>query len=407
MDDPRSAAVRTLVTVHQKRTTAKAVWNGPRPAAETALVLGVLRRRATLDAIAQVHSTRKVRLLKPDTLAALRVGLFEMLYHDDAPDHAIVHAAVESAKRARRLGDVGFLNAMLRTVRRESDKQQTDGDVRRTLPRETFCHVFKRVVFPDPNQKPAAFLAARCSTASWIAARRLEELGLERALRCLDLQAATPPLLVRRDPRAPVAPLANGESLDDALAGGASVQDAVASQVALFLDPAPDARLLDFCAAPGGKATHLAQLAPQGEVTAWDIAPERLEKVAENAQRLGLTNLRCGEASGEYDGVLVDAPCSNTGVLARRPEARWRVKERHLKGMAERQLKILKTAAAFVRPGGTVVYSTCSLEPEENLGVVEAFLALRDGFALEEARTAYPDEARGDGGFMARLRAPG
>jgi len=101
--------------------------------------------------------------------------------------------------------------------------------------------------------------------------------------------------------------------------------------------------------------------------------------------------------------VLADAPCSNTGVLARRPEARWRVKERHLKGMAERQLKILKDAAAFVRPGGVLVYSTCSLEPEENDGVVEAFLERAEGFVLDDARTLYPDEAAGDGGFMARL----
>jgi len=210
-----------------------------------------------------------------------------------------------------------------------------------------------------------------------------------------------------RDPRAPVSALEEGETLEDALAAGAVVQDAVASQVAPCLDPGPDARLLDYCAAPGGKATHLAQLAPRGEVTAWAADAERLGRVAENAARLGLANLVCAEPSGTYDGVLVDAPCSNTGVLARRPEARWRVKERHLKGMAERQLRILKDAAAFAGPGAVVVYSTCSLEPEENLGVVEAFLAVRAGFALEEARTVYPDEAGGDGGFMARLRAPG
>jgi 16S rRNA (cytosine967-C5)-methyltransferase len=125
--------------------------------------------------------------------------------------------------------------------------------------------------------------------------------------------------------------------------------------------------------------------------------------VAENAARLGLANLSCGEPEGEYDAVLVDAPCSNTGVLARRPEARWRVKERHLSNLVERQRKILKTAAAHVRPGGLLVYSTCSLEPDENGDVARSL----EGFELERERTCYPDEAAGDGGYMARLRAPG
>jgi 16S rRNA (cytosine967-C5)-methyltransferase len=187
-------------------------------------------------------------------------------------------------------------------------------------------------------------------------------------------------------------------------------QDAVASRVAPFLGPAPGARVLDYCAAPGGKATHLAQLVgPEGHVTAWDKDPERLEKVAENAERLGLEHLRCAAPEGAYDAVLADVPCSNTGVLARRPEARWRIKERHLPGLAERQLKILKDAAAWLRPGGALVYSTCSLEADENRGVVDTFLAGHASFALEEACTVYPDEAAGDGGFLARLRlrAPG
>ena len=127
-------------------------------------------------------------------------------------------------------------------------------------------------------------------------------------------------------------------------------------------------------------------------------------KVAENAERLGLKHLHCEAPAGPYDAVLADVPCSNTGVLARRPEARWRIKERHLPGLAERQLRILKDAAAHVRPGGSLVYSTCSLEAEENRGVVDLFLAGQTGFEVEETKTVYPDQAAGDGGFMARMR---
>ena len=178
------------------------------------------------------------------------------------------------------------------------------------------------------------------------------------------------------------------------------IQDAAASQVAPFLAPERGWRVLDLCAAPGGKATHLAQLG--AEVTAWDIDPERLELVAENAARLGLENVTCGEPDGAYDAVLVDAPCSNTGVLARRPEARWRVKQRHLKNLIERQRKVLRVGAGHVRPGGVLVYSTCSLEPDENRGVVDV-LVEEGAFRLDADRTCYPDQSGGDGGYMARL----
>jgi len=423
--DVRRVAAEVLAKIERERTRARDAWEGERAAAETALVLGTLRRRGTIDAVLSAHSSRKLPLIKPDVRSALRVALFEILWLDDSPAHAVVHAAVENVKALGRFPDLGFVNALLRAIVRGFTIEARPADERRTLPRGggRFL-VFRRSVFPAGER----FLAARGSTAPWIARRRLAELGPARALACLDLQAETPRTFLRISP-------GRGREVEEALANagipfgpgprqgllalppqvrvgpvfdlvGAHVvvQDAVASQVAPFLAPAPGERLLDFCAAPGGKATHLAQLAgPTGSVRAWDIDPERLRLVEENAHRLGLANLTCGPAEGAYDGVLVDAPCSNTGVLARRPEARWRVREKHLPGLAERQLRILKDASAHVAPGGRLVYSTCSLEPEENLGVVEAFLG-RGGFGLVDARTVYPDEAGGDGGFMARLQ---
>jgi len=392
-------------------------------------VLGALRRRGTLDAVLGAHSTRKIAATKPETRAVLRVALFELLFLDDAPPHAIVHAAVGNVRELHREADAGFVNALLRAILRGRRRVEgaEPGEPRRTVPRDGSAWVFREYIFPDPEARPADFLAARGSTAPWIARRRLAELGFPRTLLCLDLQASTPRTHLRPAPghEGDVRAALDGKGLAwsegphglvtlqpavrisdvlEACGQWVVVQDAVASLVATFLAPAEGARILDCCSAPGGKATHLAQLVgPEGEVTAWDIDERRLDMVRENAARLSLENLKCAPPEGEYDAVLADVPCSNTGVLARRPEARWRVRERHLRALAERQLKIAREAALRVRPGGTLVYSTCSLEPEENLGVVHDLLRLQKGFALTEARTIYPDEGWGDGGFMARL----
>jgi len=322
--DIRHQAARTLLEVDRRHSTAKAVWDGPRPGAETALVLGVLRRRGTLDAILGAFSKRKLPLLKRPVLAVLRVAAFELLFMDDAPDHAVVHAAGDSAKAFERYKDLAFINAVLRNMLRGRKGGLS----------------FNRSVFPSEKHDPAGHLAARGSTAPWIARRRYEEHGFERALKILELQSSTPPLFLRSTIELPFEKGPGGLYIADPRIGDLFekygphivVQDAVASQVAPFLAPEPGWRVLDFCAAPGGKATHLAQLG--AHVTAHDADAVRLELVAENAERLGLTDvLTCGEPSGQYDAALVDAPCSNTGVLARRPEARWRVKERHLKGI--------------------------------------------------------------------------
>ncbi len=430
-----------LLALETRRTTVHDVWEGPRAAAETALVLGALRRRGTLDAVLAAHATRKLAALKPETRAVLRVALFEMLFLDGAPPHAIVHAAVGNVREMGREADAGFANALLRAILRGSRRVEGgggglgssdvtrpgSGEPRRVVPRPGGDVLFREYVFPDPETRPADFLAARCSTAPWIARRRLAELGFPRALRCLDLQALTPQTHLRAAPgrtddvkaalSAKGMPWTDGPHglvtlppevrISDVLEACGPlvvVQDAVASLVAPFLAPAEGARVLDCCSAPGGKATHLAQLVgPKGEVTAWDIDEKRLEMVRENAARLSLPQLRVAPPEGEYDAVLADVPCSNTGVLARRPEARWRVREKHLGALAERQLRIARDAARHVRPHGVLVYSTCSLEPEENLGVVHDLLRLEKGLALLEARTIYPDEGWGDGGFMARI----
>jgi 16S rRNA (cytosine967-C5)-methyltransferase len=175
------------------------------------------------------------------------------------------------------------------------------------------------------------------------------------------------------------------------------------------LDPQPGETVLDLCAAPGGKTTFIAQcMNNQGRVVATDNSPDRLKFIHENCARLGVT---CVEASAEFrargstfDRILIDAPCSNTGVLRRRVDVRWRLRPEEIERLAVTQLALLNRAAPALQPGGVLVYSTCSLEQEENEGVVGKFLAAQPQFKLESQRTLLPFVESVDGAFVARLQ---
>jgi 16S rRNA (cytosine967-C5)-methyltransferase len=204
------------------------------------------------------------------------------------------------------------------------------------------------------------------------------------------------------------------EELPGFRAGWFVVQDRTAMEAALLLDPQPGERVLDLCAAPGGKASHLAHLVgPEGSVVAVDRDPRRLSLLEQTRDRLSIGNLAIVIANasdpelelGElYDRVLADVPCSNTGVLAKRVEARHRVTPESIRSLAGLQLRILATACRHVRPGGAVVYSTCALQVEENREVVGRGLAADESLALEEDREILPRAGYADGGYAARLR---
>jgi 16S rRNA (cytosine967-C5)-methyltransferase len=174
------------------------------------------------------------------------------------------------------------------------------------------------------------------------------------------------------------------------------------------LDPQPGETILDLCAAPGGKTTFIAQLMNnEGRIVAHDNSPDRLKLIGENCTRLGVT---CVEATSVLDPrpstfnrILMDAPCSNTGVLRRRVDLRWRIQPQEIERLRATQLELLSQAAKCLKPGGVLVYSTCSLETEENRDVVKQFLAAQAGFRLERERELIPFAEGVDGAFIARL----
>jgi 16S rRNA (cytosine967-C5)-methyltransferase len=300
-----------------------------------------------------------------------------------------------------------------------------------------------RPVFPDPAASPADYLAAAFSLPRWLVQRWLARHAPEECyrlgfwfagpgpltLRCNPLRTSREVLLaaladaglsaepgehpqaVRLQGHAPVRELPGyGE-------GWFCVQDESAMRVASALSPRPGDHVLDLCSAPGGKSTHLAELMQdRGEVLVCDVSAERLETVKSLAGRLGLT---CIEACvldggqeeerllpGPFDATLVDVPCSNTGVLGRRPEVRWRLRPGDIQELVRVQARLLKLAAGRVREGGAVVYSTCSIEEEENGALVRAVLDALPGFTLEAEEEAIPGRPA-DGGYWARLRRMG
>ncbi|HZI92796.1 MAG TPA: 16S rRNA (cytosine(967)-C(5))-methyltransferase RsmB [Patescibacteria group bacterium] len=382
----------------------------------TELVYGVLRRQMYLDHVIASFSTRPLERIDPDLRLTLRLALYQVLFLTRIPPHAAVNEAVNMARtRAGHRADAAaaFVNGLLRTVVRERSRVPPQ-----RLPRQ--------------GDDPAAALAVAESHPEWLVRRWLERFGFEETSRLLIAQNRPAPMAMRVTRRASsrqsVAAALQAESiatrpsrwLDDFLIavdgapqrtpsfrrGDLYIQDEASGLVARLADAGPGCRILDACAAPGGKALYLAEQAgPEGLVVAGDLHPSRLRMLRENIERLGLTwclpvaadfadheaPLRTGVT---FDLVFLDAPCSGTGVTRRNPELRYRVSPESLDRLAQVQTSLLDRCACLVRPGGALVYSVCSLEPEEGVQQVSRFLDGHQQFSLEDPRLLMPETAR-------------
>jgi 16S rRNA (cytosine967-C5)-methyltransferase len=294
----------------------------------------------------------------------------------------------------------------------------------------------KEDVFADPDVDLAAALAGRYSMPRWLVARWLESAGERSTLARLRTGIGRPPLGLRarrergdlyralqeagltvRPGPVDTALLVEGGpesvALEHVARGDAWVQDASAQQVAPLVDPQPDERVLDLCAAPGGKTLHLADLMQRGTIVACDVAAEKLARLealgdlvpdgvtldVQQVPREGPLPLE----AGSFDRILVDAPCTNTGVLRRRVEVRWRLDPEDIQALAEVQRDLLDRALVLLKPGGRLVYTTCSLESEENEETIASFLAAHPEVVREKS-TEVPGGRDQDGGFAAVMR---
>jgi 16S rRNA (cytosine967-C5)-methyltransferase len=384
-----------------------------------------IRRRGTLRAL-----VRRFARGKPDhDLAShLHLGLVQLFFLDQIPDHAAVGETVAAAKETLSPKKAGYVNAALRAAV-EARRAGISGDPRRDVPLREL-HLADPV-FPDPREHPLLWAESALSMPAQIARNWTRRYGEERAFALARGALVEPPLSLRirsddpgiafaRRGSHPRILLVDSDRSDSVLAsaaftdGSVTVQGETALRAAELLEPREGDLLLDLCAAPGGKTLVLADAGAR--VLALDSSPPRLRRLEDALRRLaprgrvGLAVSRFAEGTAmeAFDGVLVDAPCSNTGVLAQRPEARWRYGPASQRSLAELQARLLRSGAERVKRGGRLVYSTCSLEPEENGRIVQTFLRERPGFELETAIEILPDpeNARGpvDGGYAARLR---
>ncbi len=402
----------------------------------TEMVYGTIRWRRRLDWMLGQLMRGNPESLTPWIRHIIRMGLYQLMMLDRVPDAAATHESVQLARRYGHEGTVRLVNAILRTAVRKRDLLER----------------------PASGEDPVTALGVTHSYPPWLTKRWIERYGVEAAAALMEAGNRTPPLSIRVNtsrstPRdlaetlklqeIPVEP---GLWLDDFLsirhagnlrrlpaheAGLFQVQDESAGLAVRLLGPKPGETVVDLCCAPGGKTTYIAQIVGAGgRVIACDTSLHRLRRVEENRRRMGLGQVRLVGMDGRSPGVdfaadrvLVDVPCSGLGTIARRPDLRWRRKAEDLDRLRVEQQALLESGAGLVKRGGVLVYSTCTIEPEENEEVVAAFCGRHPGFRLEEpgdwpgdlagvldgaGRVATLPSTHGvDGSFAARFRRDG
>ena len=366
----------------------------------TEIVYGSVKNRGKLDYVLNQFASTKVNKMDKWTRNLLRLSLYQILFLDKVPDSAAVNEAVKLAKHYGHVDK--FVNAVLRNILRGMDGIQ----------------------WPDKAKDPVQYLMVHYSFPQWMVDRFIRQYGLEDAERLCDWYNQPAAMWIRtntlKTTRAELKQILEKEGLtvsesrhtpeglkiENAVnlhklksfqQGLFTVQDESSMLVALAAEPAPGQRVLDVCSAPGGKTTHMAQLMKnKGTIYACDIHKHRLDLIAENCKRLGISNVELVQQDGTkltkrwqepFDVVLCDVPCSGLGVLGRRADARWAKESEDIAGLCKIQKKILEEAAQLVVPGGTLIYSTCTIAPEENQEMVKAFISEHPEYELDETLT--------------------
>jgi 16S rRNA (cytosine967-C5)-methyltransferase len=374
----------------------------------TELTYGVLRWRGKLDWMIRSFSKVPFEKIELEVLNILRLGFYQILFLSRTPSPAAVNESVELAKRIRGRGGAGFVNAILRSAIRQKDE----------------------IRYPEISENPALHISVVQSHPLWLVQRWVKEMGVEETLKVCTFNNQISPLTLRTNSLKmrrkdlmeklkekelkpfPATFSEEGIVLQDPpptselpfiKEGLYIIQDEASQLVASILDPKPDERILDGCAAPGGKTTHMAQkMENRGEIYALDLSKGKLDLIEEMCQRLGIEivkTIKGNAAKGlpipeglRFNRVLADVPCSGFGTLRRNPDLKWKKKEEDIRRLSELQSSILRNLSGYVEEGGILVYSTCTVFHEENEDVVEKFLDEHPEFGLDPIDEVLPEE---------------
>lgn len=443
--DPRRAAVEVLQSAGAKRERARRRRALQVSARDRGLfhelVSGVSRREVTLERVLDAFADRGTEDLEPVVRAALLVGLYQLLLLDRIPGHAAVNSAVSCLPRRIGNGPRRLVNGLLRAVSREvgSAEPVAAPDVILRPGLDSAVSV-GRAVFPDPDRDRLGFAAAQWGFEREALEILLQDFEMDEVETIVRVAGLPPVTTVRRQARrcgeeelvtaarSEGLLLGPGDGVLHTVEGGGdlaatsvfrrgwmAVQGPFAARVAGLVAPRPGESILDLCAPPGGKSCHLAELEPRARITALARDAGGARRIRENAARLdsALTIRTASSAAtvgGRWDAILLDVPCSNSGVFGRRPEARRRLDRRTLAGLRVEQVAILRAGLDLVaaRPGSRVVYATCSILSSENALLVRDVLEKRPDFRVTQEVAAVPVSRDRDGGYACVIeRAPG
>ncbi|WP_274650509.1 16S rRNA (cytosine(967)-C(5))-methyltransferase RsmB [Paenibacillus humicola] len=404
----RSVALDTLVKVAEagaysnlqlNKALQDAQLSRQDAALATELVYGTIQRQRTLDYRLAALVSKGLDTLAPWVHQLLRLSAYQLLYLDRIPAHAAVNEAVQLAKRRGHAGISGMVNGVLRNMERrlvelKAPAAESDPAMRIGLTHSYPDWLVRRWIRQFGIETAEAICAAGNEPPH--ASVRVNRLRMTRDEAIAALAAAG--IAARESPVAPAAVIAEGAGnlaqTEGFAKGDWTMQDESSMLVAEICAPAPGMRVLDCCSAPGGKATHLGELmGDRGGIVANDVHPHKLKLIEDNARRLGLRSIDAvaGDAlalagrfePGSFDLVLLDAPCSGLGVIRRKPEIKWTKTEGDIRDIAALQSRLLDEAARMVKPGGILVYSTCTIEREENGGQIRSFLERNRGFRAD------------------------
>lgn len=416
VDLPRETALKILYEISEKGAYSNIALNKYLEAGRltdtdrafvTELVYGTVKWRLKLDWVISRFSKIKLKKISPWILNILRLGAYQLLYMDRVPESAACNESAKLAKKYGHQASTGFVNALLRNIARNAGNTE----------------------YPDAASEPLKYLSIVYSHPEWMVERFLELFGREFTESLLAANNEVPEFTIRtnmlkttRDGLMEALAAENVQAaagrfsrdaviiknpssvsrLDAFRKGLFQVQDESSMLVAQVLDPRPGELVLDACSAPGGKATHIAQLmGNKGTVLARDIHEHKIRLIDQAASRLGIEIIKTGirdaaipdpELASKADRVLLDAPCTGLGIIRRKPDIKWARENSDTKEIVQLQKKLINAAASCVKPGGVLTYSTCTILPEENGKIIKDFLEENHGFGLEDMTPLLPEE---------------